>query len=330
MFKVRANHLTLLRILLLPIPCVLLYYGGHVAQFTALGVASLLGFTDYLDGWLARRHGATRFGILFDPIADKVFIAAVYIPLAYRDYLPLGLAAAIIFRELLVTELRRYLSGEGGLPVTPLAKIKTSVQMVGAGFLVMIHLLPEERVIIPLLALPFLATLVMGLFKSRLGLRWFAAAVFFALALFVRILFGPSEAAWIYGLVIVAFTWYTGLQYIRLAWRRLSFTLANGLRIFLAVAPPLGLIFLLSHLSSEASWLIPVALSFEFLSQGVDLLVCETGSRDFSFIKRGLIWPLFWGGSFFVPLFWAVAALTLALGAYALFDLRYHRRLLYS
>ncbi len=330
MFKVRANHLTLLRILLLPIPCALLYYGGHLAQFTALGVASLLGFTDYLDGWLARRQGATRFGKLFDPIADKVFIAAVYLPLAYRGYLPLILAGAIILRELLITELRRYLSGSGGLPVTPLAKIKTTVQMVGAGFLVVVHLLPEERQILSLLALPLLATLLFSLTRGRLGPRWYAAAIFFALALVVRSVLGPRETAWIYGLVIAGFTWLTGGQYLRAAWKRLDLSLVRLINLLASLLFPLGLILLLPRLSPEASWMVPVALSLEFLSQGLDLMVHEARAKDFSTLKRWFIWPLFWAAYLAWPGAWVVSGLTVALGLYTLVDLRHHRRLLYS
>ncbi|QJA05902.1 hypothetical protein FVE67_03415 [Thermosulfurimonas marina] len=133
MFRVTPNRLTFLRVLLLPLPCVLLY-GGPEMKLTAVGVGSFLGLTDYLDGWLARRTRPSRLGTLLDPVADKVFVTAIYllmVHLRYLSYLPVAL---ILLREILVGSLR----GSGRrLSVWPLARVKTAFQMAGAGLVIL-------------------------------------------------------------------------------------------------------------------------------------------------------------------------------------------------
>ncbi|RUM88447.1 MAG: CDP-diacylglycerol--glycerol-3-phosphate 3-phosphatidyltransferase [Thermodesulfatator sp.] len=136
-FRLTPNRLTLLRILLLPLACVLLY-GGPRMKLTAVGVGSLLGFTDYLDGWLARRTRPSRLGALLDPVADKIFVAAVYLLLVHLRYFPYFPVALLLLREILVGGLR----GRGRrLEVWPLARIKTAFQMVGAGLVILAFVL---------------------------------------------------------------------------------------------------------------------------------------------------------------------------------------------
>ena len=102
--------------------------------FWAFVVAAL---TDFLDGWLARRlHAMTIWGAILDPIADKVLVCGVILGL-----LTLGPnaavaipAALILFREFTVSALREVAAGKGvSLPVTVLAKWKTTLQLVALG-----------------------------------------------------------------------------------------------------------------------------------------------------------------------------------------------------
>jgi len=102
--------------------------------FWAFVVAAL---TDFLDGWLARRlHAQTVWGSILDPIADKVLVCGVILGL-----LTLGPnaavaipAALILFREFTVSALREVAAGKGvSLPVTLLAKWKTTLQLVALG-----------------------------------------------------------------------------------------------------------------------------------------------------------------------------------------------------
>ena len=95
----------------------------------------LVALTDYADGWLARRLDAiTKFGALFDPIADKVLVALCLLALCSASNWPLILlvpSIIIIGRDVAVTVLRFVPSIE--LPVTRLAKLKTALELVGIG-----------------------------------------------------------------------------------------------------------------------------------------------------------------------------------------------------
>jgi CDP-diacylglycerol--glycerol-3-phosphate 3-phosphatidyltransferase len=102
--------------------------------FVAFVVAAL---TDFVDGWLARRlHATSIWGAILDPIADKVLVCGVVLGL-----LTLGgngmvaiPAALILFREFTVSALREVAASKGiSLPVTLLAKWKTTLQLVALG-----------------------------------------------------------------------------------------------------------------------------------------------------------------------------------------------------
>lgn len=93
--------------------------------------------TDYFDGWLARKLDAvTVWGAILDPIGDKVLVAGAVLGLMALGpqpmvVLPVGL---ILFREFTVSALREVGAGRGiKLPVTLLAKWKTTLQLVGLG-----------------------------------------------------------------------------------------------------------------------------------------------------------------------------------------------------
>ena len=89
--------------------------------------------TDFFDGWLARRLGATSiWGAILDPIADKVLVCATVLGLLALAASPMVVvpAALILFREFTVSALREALAGRVTLAVTLLAKWKTTLQLV--------------------------------------------------------------------------------------------------------------------------------------------------------------------------------------------------------
>jgi CDP-diacylglycerol--glycerol-3-phosphate 3-phosphatidyltransferase len=102
--------------------------------FWAFVVAAL---TDFFDGWLARRLNATTlWGSILDPIADKVLICAAVLGLLALAASPAIVvpAALILFREFAISALREVTAGRGvSLPVTLLAKWKTTFQLVALG-----------------------------------------------------------------------------------------------------------------------------------------------------------------------------------------------------
>ena len=104
----------------------------------AFWIFAVAASTDWVDGFLARRwHATTRWGAILDPIADKVLITgAILGVLAWGSVpqaaIPCGL---ILFREFAVSALRETVAGKVKLPVTLLAKWKTTLQMIALGAL---------------------------------------------------------------------------------------------------------------------------------------------------------------------------------------------------
>lgn len=135
------NILTFFRIAILPVIIGLFFIPESWAAWTALGLYSLASITDFLDGYLARKWKViSPIGTFLDPIADKIFIAALLIALAGFDRLEgywIIPAIIILVREILISGLREFLGPKNiQLPVSKLAKWKTTAQMIALGFLV--------------------------------------------------------------------------------------------------------------------------------------------------------------------------------------------------
>lgn len=142
--RLTANHVTLARLFLLPLPVAMLYRGTTGWTLAALAVFILLGLTDAVDGMLARRYGGTPLGALLDPLVDKIFLVATYGPLADLGILPEWLVIALFVRELGVTWLRSIaLDEKVTFRTSRIAKLKTTVQMAGAGFIILYYLFPD-------------------------------------------------------------------------------------------------------------------------------------------------------------------------------------------
>ncbi len=101
------NLLTCSRLFLSAIFVFLLLRHGASFRILALATFILASFTDYWDGYLARRGGrVTGFGRLMDPIADKTLTLSAFIAFAFLRLVPLWAVLAILARDLLVTALR--------------------------------------------------------------------------------------------------------------------------------------------------------------------------------------------------------------------------------
>ena len=139
-----------------------------------------MGVTDYFDGYLARAQGAvSKLGIFLDPIADKIMIAAVVVMLIFtRDIQGWHVIAAlvILLREIAVSGLREFLAElRVSMPVSKLAKWKTTFQLVSLGGLILGRAIPGQPWIFDL-SLVFLwaaaaLTLVTGWEYLRVGLK---------------------------------------------------------------------------------------------------------------------------------------------------------------
>lgn len=109
-----------------------------IAAFVIFVIASL---TDFIDGRIARARGeVSALGAALDPLADKLLIIAALVMLIRMGVIAswdVIAALSIVLREVLVTGLREALSTRGGkLPVTRIAKWKTTAQLLAAGLLV--------------------------------------------------------------------------------------------------------------------------------------------------------------------------------------------------
>jgi len=139
------NILTMGRLFLLPliIGCFFLEAEfGAMATWACFGLYVISSATDFFDGTLARKlNQISAFGTFLDPIADKIFVGTLLILLVAFERLD-GLwllpVLIIFFREFLISGLREFLGPHDvQMPVTNLAKWKTTLQMLSLGFLIL-------------------------------------------------------------------------------------------------------------------------------------------------------------------------------------------------
>lgn len=135
------NVLTLLRLAMLPVLFVVFYDDFPYHYFACTVIFTVMGFTDFLDGYLARKlNQFSKFGAFMDPVADKITVALAYILIAVLYQNPwVTLAVTIIIgREIAISALREWMAQLGkseSVAVSPIAKWKTTFQMVAAGAL---------------------------------------------------------------------------------------------------------------------------------------------------------------------------------------------------
>lgn len=97
------NLLSLARIALVPFLAYFLARSDEFSVMASVGLMAIAGITDGLDGYLARRMGqVSRLGIALDPIADKIFAAALIVLLAIYRHMPVWLGAIIVGRDVLI------------------------------------------------------------------------------------------------------------------------------------------------------------------------------------------------------------------------------------
>ena len=141
MITTLPNLLTLSRIAVIPILVGLFFLDGAAPRWVTLGFFTLAGITDFFDGYLARTRGQySALGRFLDPVADKILIAVVILMLVAFDRIS-GLtvlpALVILVREIMISGLREFLAElHVGVPVSRLAKWKTTIQMFALGFLI--------------------------------------------------------------------------------------------------------------------------------------------------------------------------------------------------
>jgi CDP-diacylglycerol--glycerol-3-phosphate 3-phosphatidyltransferase len=328
--RITANQVTAARLLLMPLLCGLVYTDEGWRLFGVV-VGTLIGLTDLVDGWLARKQGPTVLGSLMDPVADKVFITCCFMPFADRGWAPWWFVAALLCRELLVTALRSCFEARGKrIPSDYVAKVKTWVQMAGYGLLILAPILAK---VWTLALLGFISgALAVGCIVWRIarGSMWrggIVGALSFAGPLLVAA-FGSLDAyVWAVMASILGITWVSAWPYFVAAVRELVLAPRvpgqrgggagfDVVRVAGAIAVSLLGVAALGPATS-AAWALVALLGTEFALHGLDNLLAHHGKADSARVWGGrlaaeagllgaaLLWPA-WAAGF------AIAALALA------------------
>jgi CDP-diacylglycerol--glycerol-3-phosphate 3-phosphatidyltransferase len=138
------NLLTLVRIFIVPLLVVVLLtrfsedWVGLPQHIAGVSLFLFAAITDVLDGWIARRRRqVSRFGILLDPIADKLLISAAFISLVENRLAPAWAVVIVVGREFAVSGLRAVAAGEGwAIPASKAGKFKMFSQVVTISLLI--------------------------------------------------------------------------------------------------------------------------------------------------------------------------------------------------
>ncbi len=138
------NRLSFLRILLVPVLVACMYIQGTTGCVISLVVFCIAAFTDFLDGYIARKDDiVTTLGKFIDPVADKLLVISAMIMLVNRGLLAAWVVVVVLFRELAIDSLRLVAAKEGVvIAASPYGKIKTTAQMITVILLLATSFLP--------------------------------------------------------------------------------------------------------------------------------------------------------------------------------------------
>ena len=285
---VTANQVTLARLVLLPFGTLALYL-GPTGQWVALFAMTIVGCTDFVDGWLARKYGSTVLGGLMDPIADKMFVALTMLPALDLGWLPWHIVALIFLREFVITAARTAYSRRNvTLKTSYIAKVKTWYQMIVVGLLFMLAP-PGDHPMAPMglrwtLVVCAVSAVVGGLVFYAIKRRRWRGSVWFAGsfgAVSVIALALPNDAAGnatlrdILGWITVGITMLSGGGYL-LGIKDLPgtarFDAHDAVRLLGAIALPLIACKLIDTHAAPA-WPVFSTVAAEFAIGGLDNLL---------------------------------------------------------
>lgn len=124
------NKLTLARVLIIPLMCLLYPWDYELLNYLCAGLFAIGAISDFLDGYIARKmDNVTKIGAIFDPISDKLLVASALILLTDAGVLAGWITVLILCRELAVSGLRLAAAETGiSINVSGFGKIKTAFQ----------------------------------------------------------------------------------------------------------------------------------------------------------------------------------------------------------
>ena len=159
------NKLSLTRMALIPLMVALMYPNTLVCNLLAAAVFGLAAFTDFLDGYIARKEGIVPdFGKFVDPVADKLLVLSALIMLVQQGLMLAWVVVVILARELCVDGLRMVAGGKGMvIAAGKLGKIKTVTQIILILWLMIFRLPVMGNILSALLTL---AVVVMTLWSG--------------------------------------------------------------------------------------------------------------------------------------------------------------------
>lgn len=168
------NKITIARVFMIPVfLCIYLIPGIAYGNYIAAAVFIVACLTDALDGYLARKyHLITNFGKFMDPLADKLLVSAALICFVELKLVPAWIIIIIISREFIISGFRLVASDNGVvIAASPIAKFKTSAQMIMSLLLIVNFNLPVfnllEQVFIYLSLILTVLSLIDYLYKNR-------------------------------------------------------------------------------------------------------------------------------------------------------------------
>lgn len=298
--RITANQITLARMVLLPLPCIGLMNGGDHGGWLGWSCflfAVFLGATDFIDGYLARKHGSTVLGSLLDPVADKLFIAILLSPfvvLGHRESSPFHVlgdipawsVAAILLREFLITALRTTLSLRNtALKTSKLGKMKTIIQMGALGTLFLTFSVPwEYQAIMHGIMAILLGITGIGIaqFRGKPMPFWVIGTVSAWLVLAAICQWGTIADSALYQFAAaVILTWVSGIDYVVGASKILlkeGIRSHDATRILWSFGVAIGSILLLRWVPHTLTPVLFV-LGAEFMLGGIDNMVSAALQR---------------------------------------------------
>src|SRR5947199_6019931 len=135
------NKLTLSRFVLTVIFLIVMFSQVRFHETIALFLFCAAGITDFLDGQIGRRHQLiTNFGILMDPLADKIMVCSAFIAFVGLTWIPAWMAVVVVARELAITGLRLLAASKNVvLAAEGYGKHKTVSQIVAIISILVLH-----------------------------------------------------------------------------------------------------------------------------------------------------------------------------------------------
>ena len=139
------NKITMFRILLAFVFMVLLFLKSLASSVLALVVFIAAAFTDYLDGYLAKKYNMiTSFGMIMDPVADKVLTLSAFLAFVEMKLVPAWIVVIIIMRELIITGIRLMALKRGEVLHAGLGGKHKTVSQMFSIFIILIFIIIKE------------------------------------------------------------------------------------------------------------------------------------------------------------------------------------------